>query len=128
VKDIDVELVKEDLQIEVIQQEGFSALSDNYIAVVMDIRLTPELIEEGFVREIISKIQTTRKESDFNVMDYIEIYVSGNDKIKEIMEKNIDSIKRDVLAITVHFDKDIESSKEFNINGENVKIGLKQLR
>ena len=94
----------------------------------MDIRLTPELIEEGFVREIISKIQTTRKESDFNVMDYIEIYVSGNDKIKEIMEKNIDSIKRDVLAITVHFDKDIESSKEFNINGENVKIGLKQLR
>ena len=127
-KDIDVELVKEDLQIEVIQQEGFSALSDNYIAVVMDIRLTPELIEEGFVREIISKIQTTRKESDFNVMDYIEIYVSGNDKIKEIMEKNIDSIKRDVLAITVHFDKDIESSKEFNINGENVKIGLKQLR
>ncbi len=127
VRDVDVELVSEDVQIEVIQQEGFSSLADNYTAVVMDTTLTPELIEEGFVREIISKIQTTRKESNFNVMDHIEIYVSDNNKIKEIIEKNIDSIKRDVLANEVHFDQEIESTKEFNINGENVKIGLKQL-
>ena len=127
VKDVDVELTNEDVQIDVIQQEGFASMADNYTAVVMDTKLTPELIEEGFVREIISKIQTTRKESDFNVTDHIAIYVSGNDKIKTIIEKNIDTIKGDVLANEVYFDQDIESVKEFNINGENVNIGLKQL-
>ena len=127
VKDVDVELTNEDVQIDVIQQEGFASMADNYTAVVMDTKLTPELIEEGFVREIISKIQTTRKESDFNVTDHIAIYVSGNDKIKTIIQKNIDTIKGDVLANEVYFDQDIESVKEFNINGENVNIGLKQL-
>lgn len=127
VKDVDVELVSEDVQIDVIQQEGFASLADNYTAVVMDTKLTPELIEEGFVREIISKIQTTRKESDFNVTDHIAIYVSGNDKIKTIIQKNIDTIKGDVLANEVYFDQDIEVTKEFSINGENVNIGLKQL-
>ncbi|MFA6611451.1 MAG: isoleucine--tRNA ligase [Bacilli bacterium] len=127
IKEINVELVSEDVQIEVVQQEGFASLSDNYTAVVMDTTLTPELIEEGFVREIISKIQTTRKESDFNVIDHIAIYVSGNDKITDIIKKHIDSIKGDVLADQIHFNQDIEATKIFNINGESVNIGLKKL-
>ncbi|HKM30527.1 MAG TPA: isoleucine--tRNA ligase [Bacilli bacterium] len=127
VKDIDVQLLTEDVLVEVIQQEGFASLSDNYTAVVMDTKLTPELIEEGFVREIISKIQTTRKESDFNVIDHIAVYVSGNRKIEEIFKRNIMSIKGDVLADEVYFAQDIASTIEFNINGEIVNIGLKQL-
>ncbi|MDD4056699.1 MAG: isoleucine--tRNA ligase [Bacilli bacterium] len=127
IKEIDIELVVEDVQIEVVQQEGFASLADNYTAVVMDTLLTPELIEEGFVREIISKIQTTRKESDFNVIDHISIYVSGNDRIIDIIKKNINSIQGDVLADEIHFNQDIEATKNFNINGENVNIGLKQL-
>ncbi|MDD3171245.1 MAG: isoleucine--tRNA ligase [Bacilli bacterium] len=127
VKDIAVELLPEDLLIEVVQQEGFASLVNNHTAVVMDTTLTPELIEEGFVREIISKIQTTRKESDFNVTDHIAIYVTGNDKIEEIFRSNLQEIENDVLADDVVFDKQIDASKEFNINGETVTIGLKQL-
>ena len=102
-------------------------MSDNYTAVVMDTKLTPKLIEEGFVREIISKIQTTRKESDFNVIDHIAVYVSGNKKIVGIFERNLENIKGDVLADEVYFDQDIASTSEFNINGEIVNIGLRQL-
>ena len=85
----DVQLEKADLLIEMVQAEGYVANSDKGITVVMDTKLTPELIEEGFVRELVSKIQTMRKDAGFEVMDRINVYVSGNDKIAALMEKRL---------------------------------------
>ena len=119
-----ITLLKEDLLIESAQVEGFASESDFGVTVVLDTRLSDELIEEGFVREIISKLQTMRKDSGFEVMDNIDIYVSGNDKIKAIMEKNTEEIKNDVLALSIEFDANCDNSKEWNINGEKVSLGV----
>ena len=94
------------------------------VTVVLDTRLSEELIEEGFVREIISKLQTMRKDSGFEVMDNIYIYISDSEKIKAIMEKNADEIKNDVLALDIIFDSKCDNSKEWNINGEKVSLGV----
>ena len=112
--------------IDAAQVEGFATESDRGITVVLDTNLTNELIEEGFVREIISKIQTMRKDSDFDVMDNIEIYVDGNTKIAEIISANAETIKDEVLAVEIFFDSECDNSKEWNINGEKVFIGVKR--
>ena len=124
---VDEALTEEDLLIESVQKEGFEANSDNGITVVMDTNLTEDLIEEGFVREIVSKIQTMRKEADFEVMDKIKISFSGNEKIEEIVKKNADSMKEDVLAEEVLYGVELSVSKEWNINGENVKIAVERV-
>ena len=124
VGDVEVSLAEEDLLIEAAKMEGFVTEGDNYVTVVIDTTLTPELIEEGFVREIISKIQTMRKEADFNVTDRINVYVSGNDKIAGIMEKNADEIKRVVLGENFVFGETVGEGKEWNINGEKVTLGV----
>ena len=124
VGDVEVSLAEEDLLIEAAKMEGFVTEGDNYVTVVIDTTLTPELIEEGFVREIISKIQTMRKEADFNVTDRINVYVSGNDKIAGIMEKNADEIKRVVLGENFVFGETVGEGKEWNINGEKVTFGV----
>ena len=121
-----IELLKEDLLIEMTQAEGFASESDYGITVVLDTRLSEELIEEGFVREIISKLQTMRKESGFEVMDNIKVYVSGNEKIEGIMNKNSDEIKNDVLAVEI-IGGTAPNSKEWNINGEKVSLGVVKL-
>ncbi|MBQ8807742.1 MAG: isoleucine--tRNA ligase, partial [Clostridia bacterium] len=115
-----------DLLIESAQVEGFQSESDFGITVVLDTRLSDELIEEGFVREIISKIQTMRKDSGFEVMDNINIYVEGNEKIKDIMERNAEEIKGDVLALAIKSNSRTENSKEWNINGEKVTLGVEK--
>ena len=97
------------------------------MTVVLDKRLTPELIEEGFVREIISKVQTMRKDADFEVMDHITLYVSGNDKIAEIINNNAEEIKEEVLAESIVTGGADGSFKEWNINGENVTLGVKKM-
>ena len=122
----EVTLDKDDLLIETAQVEGFQTESDFGITVVLDTRLTDELIEEGFVREIISKIQTMRKDSGFEVMDNINIYVDGNEKIAAIMERNAEEIKGDVLALAINFGSKTENSKEWNINGEKVSLGVEK--
>jgi isoleucyl-tRNA synthetase len=104
--------------------EGYVTEGDNYVTVVIDTTLTPELIEEGYVREVISKIQTMRKDSDFQVTDRIKVYVTGNAKIAEVMEKNADEIKRVVLGDAFVMDAACDNSKEWNINGEKVTIGV----
>ncbi len=119
-------LSEDDLLIEAAQMPGFESVSDHGITVVLDTNLTPELIEEGFVREIISKLQTMRKDSGFEVTDHIKVSVSGNDKIAEIMEKNADEIKDEVLANDIT-DGGCAFEKEWNINGENVKLGVEKL-
>ena len=121
-----VELTKDDLLIEIAQTEGFESGNDGYITVVLDTNLTPELVEEGFMREIISKIQTMRKEAGFEVMDKITVYSDGNDKIAELISKNEDTVKNDVLATEIVTGKIDGYSKEWNINGENVTFGVKK--
>ena len=122
-----VKLEREDLLIESAQTEGYASQQDYGVTVVLDTNLTDELIEEGFVREIISKIQTMRKESGFEVMDNIEVYQSGNDKIAKIFANNADMIKDEVLAVNIYTDTETDTSKEWNINGEKVLIGLKKI-
>ncbi len=127
VSGVDEALTAEDLLIESAQKEGFEANSDNGVTVVIDTNLTDELIEEGFVREIVSKIQTMRKEADFEVMDKIKISFSENAKIEEIVKKNSDSMKEDVLAEEVLYGTELAVCKEWNINGENVKISVERI-
>ncbi|MDP4132611.1 MAG: isoleucine--tRNA ligase [Bacillota bacterium] len=127
VDDTVIELTKDDLLIDAAQVEGFASESDFGITVVLDTNLSPELIEEGFVRELISKIQTMRKDSGFEVMDHIEIFLSGSEKIAEILERNSETIKDEVLAEKINLNTQYENSKEWNINGEQVMLGVKKL-
>ena len=121
-----VELSEEDLLIETAQTEGYVTEADGDISVVLDTNLTPELIEEGFVREIVSKVQTMRKEAGFEVTDHITVYEEGNDKIKEVMTKYTDEIKNDVLADDMCLDAEGGYSKEWDINGEKVRLGVEK--
>ncbi len=120
------DLTEEDLLIETKQSDSFESNSDKGITVVLDKRLTPELIEEGFVREIISKIQTMRKEAGFEVMDYIKVSCGGNEKISAIMDKNADYIKSEVLCDEIITTGAIGTVKEWNINDEKVTLGVKK--
>lgn len=124
VGDVEVALAEEDLLIDVAKMEGFVSEGDNFVTVVIDTTLTPELIEEGFVREIISKVQTMRKEADFNVMDKIKVFVSGNDRIAGIITDNSDEIKTVCLANEFVMGEATANSKEWNINGEKVILGV----
>ena len=122
-----VELTEEDLLIETVQTEGYVSESDGETSVVLDTNLTPELIEEGFVREIISKIQTMRKEAGFEVMDKIVVYAHGNDKIQDVMKAHEDEIKSEVLADEMVLGETDGYVKEWNINKEAVTMGVKKL-
>lgn len=123
----EIDIDKEDLLIETAQAEGYISDSDHGITVVLDTKLSDELIEEGFVREIISKLQTMRKEADFEVMDYIRVSMEGNDKIKDITKRNGDEIKSEVLAEFIQYDSAQGYTKEWNINGEQVTFGVEKL-
>ena len=120
-------LNEEDLLIETKQSDDFETNSDKGITVVLDKRLTPELIEEGFVREIISKIQTMRKEANFEVMDNIRVSCEGNDKIAEIIAKNSDVIMSEVLCGEVVTTAAQGITKEWNINNEKVVLGVEKM-
>ena len=122
-----IELMKEDLLIEMTQLEGFVANSDKGITVVMDTNLTPELIEEGFVREIVSKIQTMRKDAGFEVMDRIVVTVCENDKLEDLIHNNSESIKKIVLADTIENSQAKGFIKEWDINGEKVTLGVEKV-
>ncbi|MFQ7311396.1 isoleucine--tRNA ligase [Drancourtella sp. An210] len=120
----EVVLTKEDLLIDMVQTEGYVSESDYGITVVLDTNLTPELLEEGFVREIISKIQTMRKEADFEVTDKIHVTYSGSEKAETVFAANADEIRQEVLAVSAE-KKDPEGFvKEWKINGEAVMIGV----
>lgn len=124
---VDVSLAEEDLLIELAQSEDFETQADNAVTVVLDKKLTPELIEEGFVREIISKVQTMRKEAGFEVMDKITISVANNDKIAEILKNNQETIFTDVLATAIEYDGVKGYTKNWNINGEKVDLGVEKI-
>ena len=122
-----VELTKDDLLIDMAQMEGFVAEGDNTMTVVLDTNLTPELIEEGFVREIISKVQTMRKEAGFEVMDHIVIYQQGSEKIGEVLNANQDTILNEVLAERIVCGELSGYTKEWSINGETVTLGVEKV-
>ena len=122
-----VELTKDDLLIDMAQKEGYVSQEDNKMTVVLDTNLTPELVEEGFVYEIISKIQTMRKESGFEVTDHIRVSINGNDRLTEIARKNKDAISGKVLADELTSGAEYAVSKEWNINGENAVIAVERV-
>ena len=119
-----VSLSKEDLLIEMVKKEGYVSENDNVMTVVLDTNLTDELIEEGFVREIISKIQTMRKEAGFEVMDRIKVYSKNSDKIAEILNRNKEELMSEVLADDVIIGETLGYEKEWNINGEDVTLSV----
>ena len=126
VEGVDEALAEEDLLIEAAQMEGYVSDSDHGVTVVLDTNLTPELLEEGFVREVISKVQTMRKDVGFELMDHIQLYVKDNDKVKDIVQKNEESLCSDVLADGVTYDEVSGFTKEWSINGEKVTLGVEK--
>ena len=126
VGDVEVELTKDDLLIEMTKKEGFEAVEDYGVTVVLDTNLTPELIEEGFVLEVISKIQTMRKDINFEVMDRIKVGITGNEKLAAIVTKNRDAIATKVLAEVISTTDTFANAKNWNVNGEEVTISVEK--
>ena len=121
----DIELTAEDLLITTEQVQNAFAVSDNGITVALNTTLTEALIDEGFVRELISKIQTMRKDADFNVTDHIAVVIDGSDKLRAVVERYTAEIAGDVLADSVSLGTPTDNVKEWDINGENAVIGVK---
>ena len=124
----EIALAEEDLLIEMTKKDGFESLGDRGVTVVIDKNLTPELIEEGNVREIISKIQTMRKDSGFEVMDNIKVAFAGNDTVSGIASRNSAEILDETLGKELLLDTELEFSKEWNINGEKVTISVEKVK
>ena len=123
----EVVLLEEDLLITMTQMEGYVTEGDNTVTVVMDTNLTPELVEEGFVRELISKIQTMRKEADFEVMDHIKVSYVADQKVSDIFEKYGQEIQGEVLADQIVSNHLSGYQKEWSINGETVTLSVEKL-
>ena len=122
-----VELTKEDLLIDMAQKPGFMSEEDYGITVVLDTNLTQELLDEGFMYEVISKVQTMRKDSGFEVMDHIKVSVNGNAKVAAVVQTNETAIATKVLANEIVYDRNVANCKEWDINGENVTIGVEKI-
>lgn len=130
VGDTAVELSKEDLLIDVQQKEGYYSVADMGITVVLCTVLTEELIREGFVREVISKVQTMRKDADFDVMDHIAVTITGSPKIQEILSQDSAAFREAVLCDALSFSAEgtAEAAKEWNINGEKATISIRRMK
>ena len=120
-------LTEEDLLIDIKQKEGYYSLSDKYTTVALDCNLTPELIEEGYVNEIISKLQTMRKDSGFDVTDHIIVYVSDNEKIESYVKANEQEIANIVLGDKFVYGQVGENAKAWDINGEKVTLSVQKI-
>ena len=127
VQDAEIVLTRDDLLIEMTKKEGFESLGDKGVTVVIDKNLTPELIEEGNVREIISKIQTMRKDSGFEVMDRIKVAFLGNASVAAVAERNKAEICEQTLADELLIEQTLTHSKLWNINGEDVTISVEKV-
>ena len=122
----EIRLTEEDLLITMVQKEGYVTEADNNTTVVMDTTLTPELIEEGNVNEIISKLQTMRKDSGFEVMDHIRVSILGNELLAKVVKDNEETIATKVLADLFSFTDTYSFAKEWNVNGQNVTITIEK--
>ena len=124
--DTEVALTKDDLLIDVAKKSGFVTEEDAAYTIVLDTNLTPELIEEGYVREVISKLQTMRKEAGFEVMDHITIYVKDNEKLISFIKNNENEIKKVVMADEIVYGGTEGYEKSWDINGENLTLAVKK--
>ena len=124
--DGDIQLTAEDLLIETAQTPGYYTVSDKGVTVALDTNLTPELIEEGFVREIVSKLQTMRKEAGFEVMDTITVYATGNTRVEQVLQDNREAVLQDVMATALRCGEIAGFEKQWNINGETVTLGVEK--
>ncbi len=122
-----VELTKDDLLIDMTQKEGFMSEEDRGITVVLDTNLTKELIDEGFASEVISKIQTMRKDSGFEVMDHIKVSINGSEKIVEVVKANSEAISAKTLTNEIVYGENVANSKDWDLNGEAVTIGVERI-
>ena len=122
IEDVQIPLSKDNLLITMQGKEGFAFSGTGEIGVVIETEITPELKEEGFLREILSKVQNMRKESGFEVMDNINLYVSGNKDLEAVVKKYEDVIKHDTLAKNVFYDEAKKNYTETSINGEKLNI------
>ncbi|MBP3391681.1 MAG: isoleucine--tRNA ligase [Clostridia bacterium] len=123
-------VTEEDLLIESAKLPGFEAQEDKGITVILDTTLTPELIEAGFVRELISRIQTMRKEAGFEVTDHIEIFETGSEEIRKVLLANEAEIKAETLSEALTVDAEIPAdayAKEWDINGKNVTLAVRRV-
>ncbi|WP_369297473.1 isoleucine--tRNA ligase [uncultured Neglectibacter sp.] len=123
----EISLTGEELLIETAQKEGFTSMSDRGLTVVLDTTLTDGLIEEGFVREIVSKLQSMRKDAGFVVTDHIEVYQDGNKKIAEVLHRNESAILGDVLGESCHYNELSGYTAEWDVNGEKTSFGVKKV-
>ncbi len=121
------QIAKEDLLIETSKKGGYVTEESGAYAVVLDTNLTEELIEEGYVREVISKLQTMRKEAGFEVMDRIQVYAEGDAEVKEMMRKNEAELKRVVLADEIVYGTPEGFVKNWNLNGKDVTFAVKKI-
>ena len=124
-----VELAEEDLLIESTQKSGFMAETEGELTVVLDTNLSPELLEEGFMREVISKLQTMRKEAGFEVTDHIEVSYWGSEHAQKQIQVNEQTIAKEVLADQIFEGGSLEGAyeKEWNVNGEKVSFAVKRV-
>ena len=122
----EVKLAEEDLLIDISQKEGYVTEADNTVTVVLDTNLTEELLTEGFVREIISKVQTMRKDAGFEVMDHIAVTYEADEKLSNVFEKFGDEIKTEVLAVSIKSGELKGYEKDWKINGEAVKLAVEK--
>ena len=120
-------LEKDDLLIEMTRLPGYESLSEGGVTVVLDTNLTEELLEEGMVNELVSKVQNMRKDSGFEVTDHIRLSIAGNDRVAEILKKNEAAVAADVLADAVCYGSVAENAKEWNLNGEKVSLSVERL-
>ena len=120
----EIELNSDNLLVTMQGKEGFAFSGEGEIGVVLDTNITPELKEEGYVREILSKVQNMRKDKEFEVLDNIKLYVSGNEMLEKVVKQNEEVIKHDTLAVEVVYGADRETYTETNINGEKLNIDV----
>lgn len=121
------QLTEEEVLVETVKAEGFATVSDRGITVTLNTALTPSLIEEGFVREIISKVQAMRRDADFDVVDHIRLYAAGSEKLMDIIEKNRELIARDVLADAICVGEEGGTGAQWDINGEAATLGVERI-
>lgn len=128
VEDTQIALNADNLLVTMQGKEGFAFSGEGEIGVVLDTTISPALKEEGFVREILSKVQNMRKDNGFEVLDNINLYVAGNSMLEEVMKKNEELIKHDTLAVNVFYNESKSSYTETNINGESLKIAVEVVK
>ena len=128
IDDKQIALNAENLLVTMQGKEGFAFSGEGEIGVVLDTHITEELKEEGYVREVLSKVQNMRKEKGFEVLDHINLYVAGNNMLQEVIKKNEELIKHDTLAVNVRYHENRNSYTETNINGESLQIDVEVVK